>query len=65
MAKSYLADPIAIKPKNEGKFTRWAKAHGFKTVQEAAKHVMANKARYTPEVVKMANFASNAAKWGK
>jgi hypothetical protein len=51
---------IHIKKSHEGKFTAWAKAHGFKSVQEAAKHVMANKTKYSPDVVKMANFAKNA-----
>jgi len=53
---------IEIKKKNRGKFTRWAKARGM-GVQEAAKKVMANKEKYSPAVVKMANFAKNAAKF--
>lgn len=56
--------PIKIKPENEGKFTRWAKAHGFKSVSAAASHVMANKEKYSASVVKMANFAKNAKSWG-
>jgi len=60
MAKS----GIEIDPKNKGKFTRWAKARGM-GVQEAARKVMANKDRYPPSVVKMANFARNAAKFKK
>lgn len=60
MAKS----GIEIKPENKGKFTRWAKARGM-SVQEAAKKVMANKDRYPASVVKMANFAKNAAKFKK
>lgn len=54
-------NPIHIKKSHEGKFTDWAKAHGFSSVQAAAAHVMANKGQYSPEVVKMANFAKNAA----
>ena len=60
MAKS----GIEIKPENEGKFTAWAKARGM-GVQEAAKKVMANKDRYPTRIVKMANFAKNAAGWKK
>ena len=55
---------IEIKPENEGKFTAWAKARGM-GVQEAAKKVMANKDRYPTRIVKMANFAKNAAGWKK
>lgn len=54
---------ISIKPQNEGKFTAWAKRHGFKSVSAAASHVLANKGRYSTSVVKMANFARNARKW--
>ena len=53
---------IEIKPENEGKFTRWAEARGM-SVQEAARKVMANTDEYPPAVVKMANFAKNAAGW--
>ena len=60
MAKS----GIEIKPENRGKFTAWAKKRGM-TVSEAANKVMSNKDRYTPDVVKMANFARNAAGWNK
>ena len=55
---------IEIKPENEGKFTRWAEARGM-SVQEAARKVMANTDEYPPAVVKMANFAKNAAGWNK
>ena len=55
---------IEIKPENEGKFTAWAKKRGM-GVQEAARKVLANKSKYPPSVVKMANFARNAAKWKK
>lgn len=53
-------DSIHIKPSHKGKFTAWATEHGFKSVQEAASAVMANKDKYSPEVVRMANFAKNA-----
>ena len=32
-------------------------------VQEAARHILANKDRYSPAMVKKANFARNASKW--
>lgn len=53
---------IHIKPENRGKFTAWASAHNM-SVPEAANRVMANTDNYSPSVVKMANFAKNAAKW--
>lgn len=53
-------DPIHIKPSHKGRFTAWAKANGFSDVQSAASHVLANKGKYAPSVVKMANFAHNA-----
>ena len=55
---------IEIKPENKGKFTRWAKARGM-SVQEAARKVMSNPDAYSTSVVKMANFAKNAAGWNK
>lgn len=55
---------ININPANEGKFTEWAQKRGM-TVQEAANKVMANRSKYTADVVKMANFAKNAAGWKK
>ena len=60
MAKS----GIEIKPENKGKFTAWAKSRGM-SVKEAANKVMANSKRYPPSVVKMANFAKNAAGFKK
>jgi len=60
MAKS----GIEIKPENRGKFTKWAKARGM-TVKEAYTKVLKNKDRYPASVVKMANFARNAAGWKK
>ena len=55
---------ININPKNEGKFTAWAKKRGM-SVAEAADKVMANKNKYSTEVVKMANFAKNARNFNK
>jgi len=53
---------IKINPKNKGKFTAWAKAHGM-TVQQAASRILANRSKYSPTLIKRANFARNAAKW--
>lgn len=58
----YAEGGIHIKPENKGKFTAWASAHGM-GVQEAARHVMANKEDYSSTIVKRANFAKNAAGW--
>ena len=55
---------ININPANKGKFTEWAASRGM-GVQEAANKVMANKEKYPTNVVQMANFARNAAKWKK
>lgn len=49
---------IHIKKKNKGKFTESAKRAGM-GVQEYARHVLANKERYSPTLVKRANFARN------
>ena len=55
---------IHIKPENRGKFTNWASSRGM-NVTEASNRVMSNKGNYSPEVVKMANFANNARGWAK
>jgi hypothetical protein len=55
---------IHIKEGNEGKFGAFARSVGM-SVQEAARHVLANKDRYSGARVKQANFARNAAKWNK
>jgi hypothetical protein len=55
---------IEIKPENKGKFTEWAKSRGM-TVPGAYNKVMDNTNGYSPSVVKMANFAKNAASWQK
>ena len=53
---------IHIKKKNRGKFTASAKRAGM-GVQEYARHILANKEKYSPTLVKRANFARNASKW--
>lgn len=50
---------IHIKEKNKGKFTQAAKQHGM-GVQEFVSHVLNNKDKYSPTLVKRANFAYNA-----
>ena len=64
MQYAYAADggPINIKKKNRGKFTASAKRAGM-GVQEFARHVLANKDKYSSTLVKRANFARNAAGW--
>lgn len=53
---------IHIKKENRGKFTAAAKRAG-KSVQAYASQILANKERYSPTLVKRANFARNAAKF--
>lgn len=53
---------IYIKPSKRGTFTAAAKQRGL-TAQEFASQVMSNKERYTPSMVKKANFARNASRW--
>lgn len=53
---------IHIKPSKKGTFTAQATKMGM-GVQEAASHILANKERYSPAMVKKANFAKNASKW--
>lgn len=62
MLDFYAKGGIHINPENKGKFSAFAAKHGW-TTQEAARKVMANKGKYSSEVVKRANFARNAAKW--
>ena len=57
-----LGGDIHIKKSHRGLFTKEAKEHGM-GVQEFASHVLANKDKYSPEVVKRANFARNASKF--
>lgn len=54
--------PINIKKKNRGKFTESANRAGM-GVQEYARHILANKDKYSSTLVKRANFARNAAGW--
>lgn len=58
--KNLAADggSIHIKKKNRGKFTASAKRAGM-GVQEFARHVLANRDKYSPTTVKRANFARN------
>lgn len=64
MKSAYAKDggAIHIKKKNRGKFTASAKRAEM-GVQEYARHVLANKDRYSSTLVKRANFARNAAGW--
>lgn len=64
MKYAYAADggPINIKKKNRGKFTESANRADM-GVQEYARHVLANKDKYSSTLVKRANFARNTAGW--
>lgn len=53
---------IHISPKNKGKFTASAKRAGM-SVQEFARHVLANKDKYSTTQIRRANFARNAKKF--
>ena len=55
---------INIKSENKGKFTNWANSKGMSVI-EAANRVMANTKKYSPTIVKRANFAKNASNWNK
>lgn len=52
---------IHIDPRKKGTFKAQATRMGM-SVQEAASHILANKHRYSPAMVKKANFAKNFAK---
>jgi len=58
MAKKKEAFP-AIKKKNEGKFSSWAKKNGFKDTCSAASAVMKSPKKYSQTIVKQANYAKN------
>jgi len=58
----YKSGGIYIKPSKRGTFTAAATKHG-KSVQSFASHVLAHKDKYSPLMVKKANFAKNASKW--
>ena len=53
---------IHIKPSKRGAFTAAATKHGM-GVQEFANKVLANKDKYSPAMVKKANFARNSRNW--
>lgn len=53
---------IHIAENKKGTFTAAATKHGM-GVQQFAGHVLANKDKFTPGMVKKANFARNAKKW--
>lgn len=55
---------IHIKPSKRGTFTAAAKRHHM-SVQEFARTVLNNRARFSAAMVKKANFARNASKWHK
>ncbi len=52
---------ISIDPSKKGTFKAQATRMGM-SVQEAARHILANKEKYSPAMVKKANFARNFAK---
>lgn len=61
---AFAADggPIHIAKNKRGTFTAAATKHGM-GVQEFARQVLAHKEKYSPEMVKKANFAHNSAGW--
>ena len=59
MAKKGRTKFPEIKKSNQGKFTKWAKNHGFKDACSAASAVMKKTDKYSKEVVEMANYANN------
>ena len=48
-----------IAKKNQGKFTKWAMANGFKDACSAASAVMKSPKKYSDKIVKQANYAKN------
>ena len=50
-----------IKEKNEGKFTKWVEKNmgGMDTCKAASKIMKSKTKKYSPAVVKMANYANN------
>lgn len=61
---SFKYGGIYIKPSKRGTFTAAAKRHNM-GVQEFARTVLNNRARFSAAMVKKANFARNASKWHK
>ena len=59
---TYAKGGIHINPAKKGTFTAQATRMGM-GVQEAARHILAHKDRYSPGMIKKANFARNASKW--
>ena len=57
----YKTGGIHLDPAKKGTFKAQATRMGM-SVQEAASHILANKDKYSPEMVKKANFARNFAK---
>lgn len=43
----------------EGSLTRIAKQHGYASAMPFARHVMSHKDKFSPKVVKKANWANN------
>lgn len=54
-------NPIRIKESHKGKFTEWAKRHGYKGVTDAA--IEEGLASKLASVRKQAQFALNAKSW--
>lgn len=54
-------NPIHIKESHKGKFTKWAKRHGYKGVTDAA--IEEGLASKLASVRKQAQFALNAKSW--
>lgn len=53
---------IHIDPRKKGTFKAQATKMGM-SVQEAARHILRNKDKYSPAMVRKANFARQASKW--
>jgi len=62
--KKKKKSPIKIDPDKEGTFTAAATSHKM-SVQAFAAHVLANKSKFSPAMVKKAQFAANAKKFKK
>lgn len=60
MAKKWIQDATDEMDRKgtKGAFSSWAQHHGMST-KEAASKVMSNKNKYSPKIVKRANFARN------
>lgn len=61
---SFKYGGIHIKPSKRGTFTAAAKRHNM-SVQQFARLVLNNRARFSAAMIKKANFARNASKWHK